>query len=104
MGSDRATNPATLTSDYRHFNCVAVRYSINQTGIIPAGTRGDSATAHNAGLHNDGGTNFPLSSGHTGGVNAAMGDGSVRFYSNTTDLVTLSALCTRAGGEVASNP
>jgi len=104
MGAAGTPNPASLTGDYRHFNCVAVRYSINQIGLVPAGTAGNSATAHNAGVHNDGGTNFPLSSGHTGGVNAAMGDGSVRFYSNTTDLTILSAICTRAGGETVSNP
>jgi len=92
------------TGDYRHFNCTSVRYSINAVGIVAAGTVGTSATAHNAGVHNDGGTNFPLSANHTGGVNVAMGDGSVRFLSNTTDLATLSALCTRAGGEVIANP
>jgi hypothetical protein len=103
MGAANTPNPATLTSDYRHFNCVSVRYSINQVGIIPAGTKGTDATAHNAGLHNDGGTNFPFSSGHSGGVNGVMGDGSVRFMSNSTSLITLSGICTRAGGEVLLN-
>ena len=41
-------------------------------------------------------------SNHTGGVNAAFGDGSVRFYSNNIDRVVWSALCTIAGGEVAN--
>jgi prepilin-type N-terminal cleavage/methylation domain-containing protein/prepilin-type processing-associated H-X9-DG protein len=40
---------------------------------------------------------------HTGGVNAAMGDGSVRFVSNSIDLVTWRAQGTRDGGEVFSN-
>ena len=40
---------------------------------------------------------------HTGGVNAAMGDGSVRFFSNSVDLLTWRALGTAQGGEVASN-
>jgi prepilin-type processing-associated H-X9-DG protein len=42
-----------------------------------------------------------LTSQHPGGVNALFGDGSVRFLKNTTNPVVLSALCTRAGGEIA---
>ena len=38
---------------------------------------------------------------HPGGVNAALGDGSVRFVSETIDLNTWRALGTCAGGEVA---
>ena len=37
---------------------------------------------------------------HTGGVNALLMDGSVRFVSNTVALATWRALSTRAGGEV----
>jgi prepilin-type processing-associated H-X9-DG protein len=37
---------------------------------------------------------------HTGGVNASMGDGSVRFVANGINLVTWRAMATRAGGEV----
>jgi prepilin-type N-terminal cleavage/methylation domain-containing protein/prepilin-type processing-associated H-X9-DG protein len=37
---------------------------------------------------------------HTGGVNAAMGDGSVRFWQNSIDLNTWRALGTSQGGEV----
>ena len=40
---------------------------------------------------------------HTGGVNASMCDGSVRFVSNTVDLVTWAAMGTMNGGEVISN-
>jgi prepilin-type N-terminal cleavage/methylation domain-containing protein/prepilin-type processing-associated H-X9-DG protein len=43
-------------------------------------------------------------SGHTGGANFGLCDGSVRFISDSTDLVTLQALCTRAGGEVVTVP
>ena len=42
-----------------------------------------------------------LTSQHPGGVNALFGDGSVRFLKNSTNPVVLSALCTRAGGEIA---
>ena len=40
---------------------------------------------------------------HTGGVNAALGDGSVRFFSNSVDLLTWRALGTAQGGEVIGN-
>jgi prepilin-type N-terminal cleavage/methylation domain-containing protein/prepilin-type processing-associated H-X9-DG protein len=36
---------------------------------------------------------------HTGGVNAAMADGSVRFFSNSIDQYTWRAMGTRAGSE-----
>lgn len=42
-------------------------------------------------------------SNHTGGVNAAMGDGSVRFFRDTIAQATWSALCTKQGGETISN-
>jgi prepilin-type N-terminal cleavage/methylation domain-containing protein/prepilin-type processing-associated H-X9-DG protein len=40
-------------------------------------------------------------SGHPGGANFGFVDGSVRFLSDQTKLITLQALSTRAGGEVA---
>jgi prepilin-type N-terminal cleavage/methylation domain-containing protein/prepilin-type processing-associated H-X9-DG protein len=60
-----------------------------------------------------GSPNFPedprvacFGSGHTGGANFCFGDGSVRFLALTgnSDLPLLQALCTRAGGEVATLP
>jgi prepilin-type N-terminal cleavage/methylation domain-containing protein/prepilin-type processing-associated H-X9-DG protein len=39
---------------------------------------------------------------HSGGVNAALADGSVRFVANGIDLVTWRGLGTRANGEVVS--
>ncbi|VTR96560.1 DUF1559 domain-containing protein [Tuwongella immobilis] len=41
-------------------------------------------------------------SNHTGGVNVAMADGSVRFLRDTIRPVTLAALATRSGGETVS--
>jgi prepilin-type processing-associated H-X9-DG protein len=77
--------------DGRHFNCTSVRWMINQTGL------GNSASN---GTNNDVGTNFPLMSAHSGGCNVAMADGSIKFLRSSTPLVTLSALCTKASGEV----
>ena len=42
---------------------------------------------------------FPARSSHSGGVNAAMCDGSVRFVSNTVDLEAWRAASTRKGNE-----
>ena len=44
------------------------------------------------------------SSHHPGGVNMAMGDGSVRFCASTVDLAVWRAVGTRAGGEAAQLP
>src|SRR5262249_20573648 len=41
---------------------------------------------------------------HTGGVNVALADGSVRFVADGIDLLTWRALGTRAGGEVVTLP
>lgn len=41
---------------------------------------------------------------HPGGCNFTMGDGSVRFFSETTNATILNGLCTGNGGEVVSLP
>ncbi|MCR9296654.1 MAG: DUF1559 domain-containing protein, partial [bacterium] len=41
---------------------------------------------------------------HTGGVNGAMGDGSIQFFSDGIDLLVWRALGTRDGGEIAQVP
>ncbi|MBX3444825.1 MAG: DUF1559 domain-containing protein [Planctomyces sp.] len=43
-----------------------------------------------------------LYSWHTGGVQAALADGSTRFINENIDVTVLMGLCTRAGGEVLS--
>jgi prepilin-type N-terminal cleavage/methylation domain-containing protein/prepilin-type processing-associated H-X9-DG protein len=45
---------------------------------------------------------MPPSSRHTGGVNVLLGDGSVRFVTNTIDIASWRAMGTRNGSEVAS--
>jgi len=42
---------------------------------------------------------FAARSNHSGGVNVALGDGSVRFVSSSVNLTTWQALCTRSGDE-----
>ena len=44
-----------------------------------------------------------LTSQHPGGVNTLFADGSVHFLKNQTNVISLSALCTRALGEVLSS-
>lgn len=46
----------------------------------------------------------PPSSAHSGGVNVAMADGSIRFISNNITLVAWRAMGTRARGEVVDLP
>jgi prepilin-type N-terminal cleavage/methylation domain-containing protein/prepilin-type processing-associated H-X9-DG protein len=44
----------------------------------------------------------PASSWHTGGANACMGDGSVRFFTESIDFNIWRGIGTRSGGEVVS--
>jgi prepilin-type N-terminal cleavage/methylation domain-containing protein/prepilin-type processing-associated H-X9-DG protein len=75
------------------YNVATIRYQINQIGFTTA----------SPGCTDNVGNNIPLSSMHTGGCNILWGDGSVRFLTNSTPLATLSAMATRANGEVVAN-
>ena len=46
--------------------------------------------------------NYGARSRHSGGVNVAMGDGSVRFVKNSIDVRTWRAMSTTRGGEIVS--
>jgi prepilin-type N-terminal cleavage/methylation domain-containing protein/prepilin-type processing-associated H-X9-DG protein len=58
-------------------------------------------TTNNAAQQND--RLCAFGSGHPGGANFAMADGSVRFVTQSIDFATLQALTTRATGEVINN-
>jgi prepilin-type processing-associated H-X9-DG protein len=47
--------------------------------------------------------NYCLRSGHPGGANAALADGSVRFLPDRTPAQLLYQLATRSGGEVVGD-
>jgi prepilin-type N-terminal cleavage/methylation domain-containing protein/prepilin-type processing-associated H-X9-DG protein len=58
-----------------------------------------------AGAYNTSSNNFndvSFGSPHTGGANFCFGDGSVRFLTNATPVLTLKAMSTRAEGEVVA--
>jgi len=65
--------------------------------LYDCGTAADTTA-----LNNFSRTHLAARSYHPGGANAAMADGSVRFFKNSVNLVTWNALGTRAGGEVIS--
>ncbi len=87
--------------DTRGQTFTTIRYRINQkTGWTPR--------VPNVGVSpqrwNSEGANVPLVSAHSGGVNALFGDGSVRFLSDSTDLLTLARVATRDDGGVVTLP
>jgi prepilin-type processing-associated H-X9-DG protein len=56
------------------------------------------------GLYGDQSCKRAFNSGHTGGANFAMGDGSVRFISYSVAMNLLENMATMAGGEAATLP
>ncbi|OAI40015.1 hypothetical protein AYO40_00885 [Planctomycetaceae bacterium SCGC AG-212-D15] len=77
--------------DARQFNMTSIKYSINQK----TGWSGDCAAT---GVCDNLGSNIPLNSTHAGGVNILLGDGAVRFLSDSTSIAVLAQLATRDDG------
>jgi prepilin-type N-terminal cleavage/methylation domain-containing protein/prepilin-type processing-associated H-X9-DG protein len=95
--------------DTRSFNVTTIRYPINQkrgwdNTVGPGGCCAACVTGNvnTAGVCLNAGANTPLNSAHTGGVNAAMGDGSVRFIRDSIALVVLQNASIRDDGTVTS--
>jgi prepilin-type N-terminal cleavage/methylation domain-containing protein/prepilin-type processing-associated H-X9-DG protein len=84
-----AYNPA----DSRMFGLTSIRYQVNQIkGWAVGGDCGGTGVCPNFGC------NIPLNSKHPGGVNAGFCDGTVRFLTDSTPLLTLAELATRDDG------
>lgn len=92
MGAVSNARPPASTD--RSFNCTTIRYTINQRGLT-----NNCAT----GTCDNTGTNIPLSSSHTGGCMALMGDGSVKFLRSTITVATLSMLANSTDGGTLPN-
>ncbi len=99
MGTRAAGTPPTLdpdgldSADLRCFNINTIRYRPNQE---PFALQVFPGMASNVGANN------PLTSEHTGGVQIALGDGSVRFISESVSLETIKQLATRDDGQVTA--
>lgn len=79
----------------RQFNLLTIRYSPNAKACV------DNTSW--PGIGDNFGINLPLNSAHAGGVHILMGDGTVRFLGNNTDMLTLRRLATRDDGAAITN-
>lgn len=78
-------------TDQRIYNMTVVRYPINHQDNVDQG------------IQDNCGRNTPLTSPHTGGINAVYGDGSVHFLTDSTNIEVLYNLCDRNDGQVIGN-
>jgi len=93
MGAGSTGVGVNYTGDNRAFNTTTILYLINRL-------TGWSDNPGSTGVGYNMGNNIPLSSTHTGGVNILVGDGSIRYLSDSTPLVTLALLATKDDGQV----
>jgi hypothetical protein len=94
-----ASNGSPSGGDNRTFNTTTVRYPINARG--PTTTSLWPNNPGNCGAYGvceNTGSNIPLNSAHTGGVNVLLGDGTVRFLRDSTALGVLATAVTRDDG------
>ncbi len=77
----------------RQFNLVTVRYRPNERVLADT----------TPGVGDNYGNNLPLNSAHAGGLHVLMGDGTVRFLSNSIDMLTYRRLMTRDDNATVSN-
>lgn len=90
-GTPPGLDPGNTTGDDRLFNCVTIRYAINQEPF---------ANQLFPGMGSNVGANNPLSSEHNGGVQVGLSDGSVHFVAQNVALETLKQMATRDDGQV----
>jgi prepilin-type processing-associated H-X9-DG protein len=87
-------------SDNRAQHFTTIRYKPNQkTWVRTAANTGVFSASHSWKCE---GANVPLASQHTGGVNVLNADGSVRFITDSVDLLMLARYATRDDGQVIS--
>lgn len=94
MGAVRNQSPLPFYIDNSLFAVTAIRYPINKNGQWTNG-----GNCGGEGVCGSTASNIPLNSAHSGGVSAAMVDGSVTFLGDSTDLAVLARLATRDDGQ-----
>ena len=97
-------NSKGVRTDFRKANAINSADTIPACGTeLAGGTHPDSAEIPCAEDQGTGNIWASPRSRHREGVNAAMGDGSVRFVSNDIDAFVWHAACTRSGGDISED-
>lgn len=107
IGWHNSTPPNGATTDARTFNMTTVRWPINDKKGRSQGSAGWPNAPGNCGavgVCDNASTNLPLNSAHPGGVMGLMGDGSVKFISETTAMSIVAAAATRDDGQATQLP